>query len=228
MGRKVRSLPATQHRVLDGCVAVWNGCRQGMADALAALRVLRTCAAHRQHHRCDQRGHLGLWFRHVGRYERQPVKLVLTGFVWGATAATFASAVQANDALGSLYAKWFGQVWSQDWHAGLSAPFVEETAKGVGIVVLTVLAPRLVRTPTDGLLLGAFIGLGFQTSEDLLYSISGATQGFGSHQTFVLVGSIATRTFSDIVSHPLFTALFCAGSSIYWAVQVNPGESGAA
>ncbi|OZC76959.1 PrsW family intramembrane metalloprotease [Rhodococcus sp. 06-418-5] len=153
----------------------------------------------------------GWWFRHVDRYERQPVNLVLTGFVWGATAATFAIAVQANDALGSLYAKWFGQVWAQDWHAGLSAPFVEETAKGVGIVVLIALAPRLVRTPTDGLLLGAFIGLGFQTSEDLLYSISGATQGFGSHQTDGLIGSIATRTFSDIVSHPLFTALFCAG-----------------
>lgn len=153
----------------------------------------------------------GWWFRHVDRYERQPVKLVLTGFVWGATAATFAIAVQANDAIGSLYRKVFGQVWAQDWSAGLSAPFVEETAKGVGIVVLIALAPRLVRTPTDGLLLGAFIGLGFQASEDLLYSVAGATQGFGAHQTDGLVGSIATRTFSDIISHPLFTALFCAG-----------------
>ncbi|WP_172650904.1 PrsW family intramembrane metalloprotease [Rhodococcus opacus] len=153
----------------------------------------------------------GWWFRHIDRYERQPVKLVLTGFVWGATAATFAIAVPANEALGSLYGKWFGQVWAQDWSAGLSAPFVEETAKGIGIVVLLALAPRLVRTPADGLLLGAFIGLGFQTSEDLLYSVAGATQGFGAHQTDGLVGSVATRIFSDIISHPLFTALFCAG-----------------
>ncbi|OZF07514.1 PrsW family intramembrane metalloprotease [Rhodococcus sp. 15-1154-1] len=151
------------------------------------------------------------WFRHVDRYERQPLTLVITAFVWGATAATFALAVGANTALGSLYAKLFGQVWAQDWHAGLSAPFVEETAKGIGIVVLLALAPRLVRTPVDGLLLGAFIGLGFQTSEDLLYSVAGATQGFGAHQTDGLVGSIATRTYSDIISHPLFTALFCAG-----------------
>ncbi|GAA3708066.1 PrsW family intramembrane metalloprotease [Gordonia hankookensis] len=153
----------------------------------------------------------GWWFRHVDRYERQPVALVITAFVWGATAATFAIAVPANTAVGSLYGKLFGQVWAQDWHAGLSAPFVEETAKGIGIVVLLALAPRLVRTPTDGLLLGAFIGLGFQTSEDLLYSVSGATQGFGAHQTDGLLGSIATRTYSDIISHPLFTALFCAG-----------------
>ena len=53
-----------------------------------------------------------------------------------------------------------------------------DCGKGIGIVVLLALAPRLVRTATDGLLLGAFIGLGFQTSEDFLYSVVGATQGF--------------------------------------------------
>jgi protease PrsW len=153
----------------------------------------------------------GWWFRHIDRYERQPLGLVVTGFVWGATAATFTIAVPANGALGSLYSKLFGQVWAEDWHAGLSAPFVEETAKGIGIVVLLALAPRLVRTATDGLLLGAFIGLGFQTSEDFLYGVSGAMRGFGAHQTDAVVGSIATRVYSDIVSHPLFTALFCAG-----------------
>ena len=166
------------------------------------------------------------WFRHIDRYERQPVGLVVTGFIWGATAATFTIAVPANGAVGSLYSKIFGQVWAQDWHAGLSAPFVEETAKGIGIVVLLALAPRLVRTATDGLLLGAFIGLGFQTSEDFLYSIAGATQGFGAHQTDGLLGSIATRTYSDIVSHPLFTALFCAGVIYLIGTPAQPRRIG--
>lgn len=153
----------------------------------------------------------GWWFRHIDRHERQPLTLVATAFVWGATAATFAIAVPGNGALSSLYTKVFGQVWAQDWQAGLSAPLVEETAKGAGILVLIALAPRLVRTPTDGILLGAFIGLGFQTSEDFLYSIVGATRGFGADQTDGLAHSIGLRAFSDIVSHPLFTALFCAG-----------------
>lgn len=166
------------------------------------------------------------WFRHIDRYERQPLALVVTAFVWGATAATFAIAIHANSALGSLYAKFFGQVFAQDWQAGLSAPFVEETAKGVGIVVLLALAPRLVRTPVDGLLLGAFIGLGFQTSEDLLYSVAGATQGFGAHQTDGLAHSIALRTYSDIVSHPLFTALFCAGVIYLIGTPAQPRRIG--
>lgn len=168
----------------------------------------------------------GWWFRHIDRYERQPVALVVTAFVWGATAATFAIAVQGNDALGSLYTKLFGQVWSQDWHAGLSAPFVEETAKGIGIVVLIALAPRLVRTVTDGLLLGAFIGLGFQTSEDFLYAVAGATGGFGADQTGSVFGSIVTRVYSDIVSHPLFTALFCAGVIYLLGTPAQPRRIG--
>ncbi|MBY4208926.1 PrsW family intramembrane metalloprotease [Rhodococcus fascians] len=168
----------------------------------------------------------GWWFRHIDRYERQPVALVVTAFVWGATAATFAIAVQGNDALGSLYTKLFGQVWSQDWHAGLSAPFVEETAKGIGIVVLIALAPRLVRTVTDGLLLGAFIGLGFQTSEDFLYAVAGATGGFGADQTGSVFGSILTRVYSDIVSHPLFTALFCAGVIYLMGTPAQPRRIG--
>ncbi|WP_067651325.1 PrsW family intramembrane metalloprotease [Nocardia harenae] len=168
----------------------------------------------------------GWWFRHIDRFERQPVGLVVTGFVWGATAATFTIALPGNTALGSLYTKLFGQVWAQDWHAGLSAPLVEETAKGVGIIVLLALAPRLVRTVTDGLLLGAFIGLGFQTSEDFLYSFAGAIQGFGAHQTDGLAGSIAQRTFSDIISHPLFTALFCAGVIYLIGTAAQPRRIG--
>lgn len=168
----------------------------------------------------------GWWFRHIDRFERQPLGLVVTGFVWGATAATFVMAVPGNSALGSLYTKLFGQVWAQDWYAALSAPLVEETAKGIGIVVLLALAPRLVRTVTDGLLLGAFIGLGFQTSEDFMYSVAGATQGFGAHQTDGLVGSIAIRTFSDIISHPLFTALFCAGVMYLIGFAAQPRRIG--
>ena len=129
----------------------------------------------------------------------------------GWLAATHAIAINGNTALGSLYTKWFGAVWSADWHAGLTAPFVEESAKAAGFVLVLGLAPRLVRTAADGVFLGAFLGLGFQTFEDFLYGASGATGGFGVDQVGNVTGSIVTRVFSDIVSHPLFSALVCAG-----------------
>ena len=56
-------------------------------------------------------------------------------------------------------------------------------------------------TRVAGLLLGAFIGRGFQTSERSVLFVAGATQVFGAHQTDSLIGSFAKRTSSDILSH---------------------------
>jgi len=151
------------------------------------------------------------WFRHIDRWERQPVSLILAGFIWGGLAATFALAITANGAVMSIYAKTFGQVWAADWQAGLTAPFVEETVKAAGFLLLMGLAPRLVRTVNDGLVIGAFIGLGFQVFEDVLYGTNAAARGFGVDPVGGVLSTTALRIVSGVVSHPLFTALFCAG-----------------
>ena len=48
----------------------------------------------------------------------------------------------------------FGASFAFDWGAALTAPINEELAKGAGVLLLLVLAPRLVRSPFDGLILG--------------------------------------------------------------------------
>ena len=48
---------------------------------------------------------------------------------------------------------------------------MEETAKAAGFVLLIVMAPRLIRTTFDGLVVGHVIGLGFQVFEDWLYTV---------------------------------------------------------
>ncbi|WP_019144715.1 PrsW family intramembrane metalloprotease [Aeromicrobium massiliense] len=168
----------------------------------------------------------GWWFHHLDRFERQPFSLVVLCFVWGGLAATFAIGVNANGALGSLYTKLFGAVWSANWQAGLSAPFVEESAKAAGFVLALGLARHLVRTPADGVLLGAFIGLGFQTFEDFLYAIISATGSFGSDQLGAVTGGIATRILSDVVSHPMFSALVCAGLVYLLGTPAQPRRVG--
>ena len=153
----------------------------------------------------------GWWFHHLDRFERQPLSVVVACFLWGGVAATFTISVAGNEGLGSLYSKLVGAVWSADWHAGLSAPFVEESAKVAGLILIIGLAPRLVRTPADGLFLGAFLGLGFQTFEDFYYAANIAAGGFGSDQVGNVVRGVFGRVLSDVVSHPMFTALVCAG-----------------
>ncbi len=136
------------------------------------------------------------------RYTELPVKLMIAALLWGAFAATWAMAANANDALGDLYAKELGQRWSLDWSAGLSAPFTEELAKGAGLLLLISLAPRIIRTAFDGFILGLIIGLGFQTLEDMSYALRDApTMG----------STIILRMVTGVSGHFAYTAIFGAG-----------------
>lgn len=151
-----------------------------------------------------------LWFIHYeDRYTTVPRNLAVAGFVWGAVAAPGAFALLGNDAVMSLYAKGFGASFAFDWGAALAAPIDEELAKGAGVLLLLVLAPRLIRSPFDGLILGAFVGLGFQISEDISYAWIGAANAFGD--VGATWATIVARTLASIPSHWMYTAIFGAG-----------------
>lgn len=163
-----------------------------------------------------------LLLRHHNRFTAQPAGLLATGFVWGGVAATFWIALPANTALLAIWAKIGGTSFAADWGAGLSAPINEEFAKAIGLVLLIGLAPRLIRSAYDGFIIGAFIGLGFQVFEDVLYVYNGATQLYGVDQLGSSLQVFLIRGASGIVSHALFSAIFCAG--LMWVLGRAPGE----
>jgi RsiW-degrading membrane proteinase PrsW (M82 family) len=131
--------------------------------------------------------------------------------VWGGLGATLALAAPANTPILSLWGKAFGQVWASDWGAGLTAPFVEELAKGSGLLLLIALAPRAVVTAFDGFILGAFIGLGFQIAEDLTYALGSAANQFGADPVGNALTTIVFRIALGVASHALYSAIFCTG-----------------
>jgi protease PrsW len=156
-----------------------------------------------------------VWFiRYEDRYTTVPPRLAGAGFVWGFVAATGAFALLANGAVIDLYAKIFGASFAFDWGPALAAPIDEELAKGAGVVLLVALAPRLIRSPFDGLILGAFVGLGFQISEDISYAWIGAANSF--NDVGAAWSTIIVRTLASIPSHWMFTAIFGAG--LVWFV----------
>lgn len=163
-----------------------------------------------------------LLLRHHNRYTAQPAGLLATGFVWGGFAATFWIALPANTALLEIWTKAGGTEFATKWAAGLTAPINEEFAKALGLVLLIGLAPRLVRSAYDGFIIGAFIGLGFQVFEDVLYVYNGAAQSFGVDQIGASVQIFLVRGAAGIVSHALFSAIFCAG--LMWLLGRTPGE----
>lgn len=152
-----------------------------------------------------------LYLSHLNRYVTVPHKVILVGFVWGFIAATFWIAIRVNGAVLTIYAKAFGQVWASAWGPALTAPFTEETAKMLGLILLLGLVPQVIRTPFDGFIVGAFIGLGFQISEDILYAFQGASAQFGSNQVTLVFQMLALRGAAGLFSHTMFSAIYCTG-----------------
>jgi membrane-bound metal-dependent hydrolase YbcI (DUF457 family) len=120
----------------------------------------------------------------------------------------------------SLYGKAFGTTWAGEWAPGFTAPLTEETAKAIGFILLLGLAPRLIRSAFDGLVLGAFIGLGFEVLEDVLYVYQGAGAHFGANQATDAIRIIALRSASGLTSHALFSGLVCCG--LVWILGRDP------
>lgn len=149
--------------------------------------------------------------RHIDRWTRIPAKLAVYAFLWGALPATFLLALPSNGALLGIYNKAVSPTFAQDWGPAFTAPFDEETAKGIGILLLIFIAPRLIRSPFDGFIVGAFVGLGFQILEDASYAINGSLQTFGSDQVGPVIQMVSVRGAAGICSHALFSAVFGTG-----------------
>jgi RsiW-degrading membrane proteinase PrsW (M82 family) len=167
-----------------------------------------------------------LWLHWADRWERTPARLAVAAFIGGGFAAPFGIAIVGNDAIVSLYTKIFGQAWATDWQAGLSAPFVEETSKGAMFLLLMGLAPVVIRTVTDGLMVGAYVGLGFQILEDIFYAQNEAFSQFGAHQADAVLQIFVLRAVTGVSSHALYTALFAAGLIYLLGTPAQPRRTG--
>jgi RsiW-degrading membrane proteinase PrsW (M82 family) len=154
-----------------------------------------------------------LVIRSLDLYERESIGAVALMALWGATGAAFIAAIGNQVVLGALS----GDLETV-FGTAISAPVVEELAKGVALVTAFAISvwagKRLGRQyfdgPTDGIVYGAAIGLGFAFTEDFFYFViraheQGPQAGF---ETF-----LDRRDFFGpaMLHHPLFTAAFGAG-----------------
>jgi RsiW-degrading membrane proteinase PrsW (M82 family) len=135
-------------------------------------------------------------------YEREPIPLLIAAFVWGAVAATTLSAI-GNAGWGVVVARLAGPEFASRWTAALTAPFVEETLKGIGVVLIVLIARDEVDDVMDGFVYGALCGLGFAVVEDVFYFIA----VFGGDVGGVLRGFFVRVIASGLYSHVLYTGL---------------------
>lgn len=172
-------------------------------------------------------GVLFWWFTtHIDRYSRQPLDLRFAAFLWGGFGATWTIAVNSNTALIGIYSKVFGQDFANGWGAGLAAPFGEELGKGAGVLLILFIAPRVMRTAFDGFVIGAFVGLGFEIIEDVLYSINSAGNHFGADPIGSSLHTVMLRLATGFSSHIVYSAIFGAGIVYLIGTKAQPRRLG--
>lgn len=151
----------------------------------------------------------------MDRYEPEPTWLLAAVFFWGAVVATLISIVMNGIGEGVLSAALSAPENSQlvqSSTASFVAPFVEESAKGSGLLVLWLVSSiwlHEVDGPLDGAIYGGVIGLGFTLTEDVLYVGSAAAQGGTQAVALYLV-----RTVAAGLSHASFTAMTGLGIGV--------------
>jgi RsiW-degrading membrane proteinase PrsW (M82 family) len=143
-------------------------------------------------------------------WSREPFWAVGLMALWGAVGATTLS-LPGNTALGSLLSPDLEAVWG----AAISAPLVEETAKGLALVAAFVasyqLRPYLKRLQfngvSDGMVYGAAIGIGFAFAENNFYF---AQQGDFESGSVIL--QLREGFFNlGTLGHAVYTGVFGAG-----------------
>ena len=94
---------------------------------------------------------------------------------------------------------------------GVTSVATEETAKGIGALILILAARKVLQRPAQGAVLGGLVGLGFAWGEDIGYYVSALDEGMGG-----LWESFLARALLGGYGHAIFTGVF--GYALAWAL----------
>jgi RsiW-degrading membrane proteinase PrsW (M82 family) len=155
---------------------------------------------------------LALW---LDRFEPEPARTLWQTFAWGATVAVFV-ALMVNMLSQDVLAVVAGPDAAELFGSIVTAPVVEELAKGFALLVLFRELKDEFDGVVDGVVYAAMVGLGFAMIENVQYYGAAIADGAQSSVvTFFLRGMVSP------FAHPLFTSMFGIGLGI---VRERHGE----
>jgi RsiW-degrading membrane proteinase PrsW (M82 family) len=154
-----------------------------------------------------------LW---IDRYESEPLWMLATAFFWGALVAVFIALIFNTSIEIMAAVATHSQEIGANVGAVISAPIVEESAKGFILFVLFFWKKDEFDGIVDGIVYAGMVGLGFAMTENILY-YGKALQHGTEELKFVFV----LRGMAAPFSHPLFTSM--TGIGLGWSRQSNNG-----
>src|SRR5438552_421248 len=109
----------------------------------------------------------------LDRFEREPKRLLFVVFWWGALVATI-GAIFAEFIIGAgLLAITHNQSLTDLAGGAIFAPIVEESLKGVAVLLVAIVFHNEFDSLLDGIVYAGIVALGFAATEDVIYLIGG-------------------------------------------------------
>jgi protease PrsW len=137
-----------------------------------------------------------LVLRWLDRREPEPWLFYFLSFAWGGLIAT-AIAGDINTSVDKVLGGLLGGM--------LAAPFIEEAAKGLGLLVLVLLLRDEFDGPRDGFIYGALVGLGFTWLESSVY----IARSFAESGTVAWAFQLGSRyVLAGLNGHAIYTGIF--------------------
>ncbi|WP_224760690.1 MULTISPECIES: PrsW family intramembrane metalloprotease [unclassified Salinibacterium] len=150
-------------------------------------------------------GIVALGVRWVDTWEPEPRVILLFAFLWGAGVSVLLALIIDGE-IQSVIASFGGSTDSFVFlQAAVQAPIVEETAKGLGVLLIFLVARRHFDGPVDGIVYAACIGAGFAFTENIQYFAIAILESEGSFGD--IAGVFIVRGLMSPFAHVMFTAL---------------------
>jgi len=160
----------------------------------------------------------------LDQFEREPIAILVTAFLWGAVAST-GLAIVANTAWFEILQKVFGAEFTQTWGPALVAPVIEETVKYLGLVLIALIVSVEIDDLFDGFVYGAMVGLGFAVVENVSYFVRPVAAMGGADQFGPVLQMYLLRVvFSGFYMHVLWTGLTGIGIAYYLTHRDQPHQ----
>lgn len=148
------------------------------------------------------------WVYWTDRYEKEPLPMLVGTFLWGAIVAAGA-AYLINTILGLGVFLFTDSEFATEITTGaLIAPFVEESLKGIAVLIVFLAFRTEFDTYLDGIVYAAITALGFAAAENSYYIFTYGYQEGGLAGAFFMV---FVRVVLVGWQHPFYTAFIGIG-----------------
>ncbi|MFV2197214.1 PrsW family intramembrane metalloprotease [Nocardiopsis sp. LOL_012] len=153
----------------------------------------------------------------LDRIEPEPGSVMFFAFVWGAGVAVVASLLLNTWGASNITVPLYGQDLGDYVSTAVVAPVVEESAKGMVLLVLLWRRRHEIDTFTDGVVYAAMVATGFAFTENVLYFLGAFFDG-------TLIATFAIRGLIAPFGHPIYTAMIGIGVA-YAAMSTGIGRA---